>query len=220
MTIRLAIVIQYWSQDRANAMRLARLIDRIETKPREDADIIFAQRFDAEDPDFVPANFALACYQSNTQWTGWPAGCNGVAGDVLRSLARHADELSGVLMLEPDCVPVAMDWLDRLLAAWNGRSPEVWQMGAWRPSGGSYGHINGCSILSLEAWSSIRDCFNQHLAWDCAIAPVLHDRWLKTPLIANEFESRNMEAIPEGAVLVHGCKDDSLYNLARERMGV
>lgn len=224
--MKLAIVIQYHSADRDNAMRLARMIADAEKEPRDDVGLVFCRDHKADPPD----DYSLKKFTnqlslaSTSTWTGWPAGPNGLTGFALAALAPEVARIPTVLLLEPDCVITSRYWINHLMFAWGMRRENVLQMGAWRPSGGDYGHINGCCLLDLMCWPNIKDCFNQHLAWDCAIAPYMHNHWQDTPLIANLFQTASISEEElrkhDGAVIIHGVKSDQAYDYAMRKMGL
>jgi hypothetical protein len=226
--MKLCIVLQYFGGDYFRAMELARFIADLEPTERHDVRFLFVRRWDAAKPDIPKAlvdKFDVASeVTSKYQWTGWPAGPNGIAREVLEAapfwLQRNWGPMHGIealLMLEPDCVPFARGWLDQLIAEWQ-RAENAWQVGAWRGSGGPEGHINGNCLIRPDIRGVLPlQVITQHLAWDCAIAPLMRNHWRTTKLIVNHFDSRNAtkDAIPETAVLVHGYKDDSAMKLAR-----
>ena len=234
--MKLILALQFHEADKPQAMRLARLIADIEPERREDVLFVFVARWDcAMDPNVG----AYVCQKFNTDYAisisrlaGWPDGPNGMALTTLRYAARRCEtsplfapnnDWLGLLMIEPDCVPVHRDWLNILIAEWTRqRAAGKWLMGAWRNSGGPYGHINGNCVTRPDFATLVDLSVPQGLAWDCAIAPQVKDHWEDTPLIANYFQSMNAteKVLDDGAVLVHGFKDDSMYELARRTLGL
>lgn len=137
----------------------------------------------------------------------------------------------GVLLIEPDCVPLTRDWLDALIYAWGlALKNDAWIMGAWRDSGGPHGHINGNCVVVPDFYhrAQVAHCVGQDMAWDCSVVHgEMRNRWCKTRLIKNEFQSTGATpsifydpAADRMPVLVHGYKDDSAYNLAVKEMGL
>ena len=228
---RLVLALQFYAADRDRAMRLAKLIADIEPKPREDVEVVFVARYDCdhdkETISYVSQKFPVHWITTHTKWTGWPGGCTAVALDTLEWVAANRKDAVGVLMIEPDCVPMGADWLNQLLDEWNdARMLDKWIMGAWRDSGGPYGHLNGNCVL-LPAFANLvraRDIIGPDLAWDAAVAPYIKDHWYITGAIKNCFESRNATIqrmltpdVGEFApALVHGFKDDSAFAIAKE----
>lgn len=233
MNLKLILCLQYHEADKATAMRLARIIADIEPEMRHDIEFCFVRRFDCE-PDvdtmlYVAGKFRVSAFKTHTKWTGWPAGPNAMARDLLvESLRRTKTDESwrmagGLLLLEPDCMPLSRNWLNELSAAWEKTGADKWLMGAWRPSGGEFGHINGVCVTRTDLGAFVDlSVINEHLAWDCALSPQVHQRWEKTELIRNLFQQRNVseaellnthgDAMP---VLAHGIKDDSALEIAR-----
>jgi len=225
---RLVVCLQFYSADRASAMRLARLIADIELSRREDVEIIFVARFDTdhdhETIKYVEQKFPVSWFTTHTWWTGWPAGPNAMAKDTLEWVAANRKNALGVLLLEPDCVPVKTNWLDILIDEWRiAKAADVWIMGAWRASGGEFGHLNGnCIVRPDFGWLAGAEQINQHTAWDCVLnGPRVREHWFVTERIHNCFQSVDAkmdELFPLGIehqprALVHGYKDDSLVKL-------
>jgi len=168
--------------------------------------------------------------------SGWLRGANAL---FLRA-AQHCAELNQpFLWLEPDCVPLAADWLDRIQHAY---------------SGGFLGHIYECNSPGLprqllsgvavyppNAYEIIHPCVgNQpHLAWDVSAAEVIlplakdshlfHHFWgnkeqpptfalRKTP--DSPVNTLTLDHIRKGAVLFHRNKDGTLRRLVASKLGI
>lgn len=232
MTPKLVIALQYWDGDHPQAQNLARMIADIELVKRPDIEFVLVRRFDARpfDPDvsnLLADKFALSHFQTKTPWTGWPAGPNAMALDFLYHVStKPVSDGCGVLLIEPDCIPLSRDWLSHLMTAWDVNSKRL-MMGAWRPSGGQYGHVNGNAMMSPAFATDVhlKDIIGPDLAWDAAVAPYIHGRWDATTLIKNRFRGLNATKdifTPDGdgpaPVLCHGFKDDSAYILAKDAM--
>ncbi len=227
---RFLVLLQFWDGDRDKAMRLARFIADLELGFRNDVEFVFVARYDCEHDretiDYVAQKFKVNWITTYTKWTGWPSGCNGVAKDALEWIASNRKDSPGALMIEPDCVPVCRGWIDRIRLEWDSLSSEIAQMGAWRPSGGEHGHVNGNCVIHPSVAGAVSAVITEHLAWDCEIAPWIRHRWHKTTLIKNCFESKGAtnqdlfwapigEQLP---ALVHGFKDSSAIDLARQNL--
>lgn len=229
------IALQFYNADRARAMRLARLIADIEPKFRDDVEMLFCARFDtpqdSETIEYVRQKMGVRQFTTVTRWTGWPGGPNGMARDVLREIGNGQNaRAEGVLMLEPDSVPVARDWIDQLMAEWRGPEGapcEAYMMGAWRDSGPVGGHINGNCIVPPEIGSLVDlSRITEHYAWDCEISQQTRGYWKRTNLIrnlcqeTNVSEARMLDGTSERPVLIHGVKDDSAYEIAKKLLSL
>jgi hypothetical protein len=236
------VCLQFWRGDIEKAMRLARFIADLEPLKRSDVEFLFVARFDC-DHDHETIHYVQEKFEkvhwiaTHTKWTGWPGGCNGMARDTLEWLSVNRTK-TPALLLEPDCVPVTKDWLDRLSkeATRLFIAADKWLAGDWRNSGGPYGHVNGNCLIRPDIIPQLLEHFNEGLAWDCAIAPAVRTNWYFTPLIKNRFESKNatyrdlhganwypgrltaVELEEYRPVLVHGFKDDSAFELAKEEL--
>ncbi len=126
--LKLVIALQYHEADQPQAMRLAKMIADIEPVYRDDVEFVFVHRFDCNPPDrdhpsvvAIRSRFPFHAYRTHTRWIGWPAGPNAMAMDFLRYIGVIAKDLwprCGVLLIEPDCVPLSRHWLDTLIAVW------------------------------------------------------------------------------------------------------
>ena len=236
--MKLCLCIQYYEGDILQAEALARFIAEIEPESRKDVVIRFVARYDSPHLDMdvfkvVSKKFDVSWVHSRRKWKGWPDGPNGMALDILEDGTRALEnagwyDVDGLVLLEPDCVPLANDWLNMLKAEWQvALSQEKWIMGSWRGSGPECGHINGNCVVRPDLAKKISLLHPaMGLAWDCWLAPRLKNHWHITGLIRNDFQSRNAtEAIlrtPEVGdrppVLVHGYKDQTAMDIARKQL--
>ncbi len=227
---RFILALQFFSQDRATAMRLARLLADIEPAFRDDVEFLMVARFDTDhDPEtisYVADKFTVSWITTFTKWTGWPGGPNAMALDTLEWVAANRPNTVGVLMLEADVVPTSPDWLNRILWTWALADSDTWMMGAWRPSGGEYGHVNGVAVFAKLV--PIREIISPDLAWDCGISWHARYHWWANSIIRNCFQETDAteeklvgRVIPEARpALVHGFKSDDAYEIARRLCGL
>lgn len=231
----IAVILQYHDGDRVRAEELARFIADIEPVARPDVKMRFWARYDAEHLGmetfrYVGRKFDVTWGHSRRKWQGWPAGPNGMVYDIIEDgMGAMLDvgwrDVTGLLLIEPDCVPLSRDWLTQLSGAWDkALADDKWIMGSWRNSGPECGHINGNCIIrpDLRKKVDIRKA-PQELAWDCFAAPYLKNSWEITGLIRNDFSSNDATVeklrTPEVGfalpVLVHGYKDTSAFDIAK-----
>lgn len=234
----IALTIQYHAADRDEADRLLRLIAQIEPERREDVKLRLVARKDCGHVDMstiqtVGRRFDVTWGHTSSDESGWPAGPNAMACEIVATAPDWLHEVGwsqvdALFMLEPDVVPLSRTWIADLSAEWDRAKAEGKSvMGAWRNSGGAYGHINGNCILGSAVWGL--SCFRKpprSLAWDCHIAPYVRNKWHPTGLIRNDFQGlgateeklRTPEAGDVAPVLVHGYKDASAREIARRWM--
>lgn len=232
----IAIVLQFHTADRTQALELARFIADLEPVKRHDVRFRFVARGDCEQADmdtiqYVAQKFDVSWVHAKTKAEGWPAGPNALACEILLGAPKWLHETGwqdavGVLMLEPDTCPLSRDWLDVLIHAWDfALLDQAWCMGSWRHSGGQFGHINGNAIYvpDFGRRAHLEGC-PKDLAWDCWAANFAHKHWCKTGLIRNDF---GLATATEGLlrvaeiggvppVLVHGYKDQSALTIAHK----
>lgn len=241
MKPQFAIAIQYYAGDRDRALALAALIVDLERAPRDDVIMLLVNRFDSDPPDaatmfHVVQKMPVQSYTTTTPERGWPDGCNAMAKDTIRKVGELValmptwENVSGVLLMEPDCIPIMHGWIDAVRLGWvSALFDNRWLLGAWRNGGGVLGHINGNMVIrpdlyKLIDWGSLPS----GLAWDCAISPQVHEHWRDTHLICNRWLETNLsdhqikthrdQAAKGFPVLVHGVKDDSVWNYAKKQI--
>lgn len=233
----IALTISFWEGDRTEAMRLCRMIADIEDTPRDDVTVILLARYDTpHDEDtiaYMRRKFPnIEAHASTTQWSGWPTGPNGMARDLLLMMESRI-EFDGVIMLEPDCVPLTRHWLNILIDEWQqARAQSKVMMGSWRNSGCPGGHINGNAFIIPQLATFLRKRgleiaqTPKSLAWDVYVSPFLREHWSTCGRILNKFQSRNASVedleTPElgdhPPCLVHGYKDSSAFDYAVRKL--
>lgn len=237
----IVVVLQYHVGDLREATELASMIADIEPVRRTDVGIRLVARHDCPTMELltlqkIGKKFDMSWAHSKSKSAGWPKGPNGMALDILSTAKEWLNECGwsdavGILMLEPDCVPLQKDWLNQLILAWDFALLDgVRQMGSWRPSGGANGHINGNCMLKPDLGNKVdlHMWCPPDLAWDVGIAPHLRKHWLHSGLFRNDFQCMNATEerlrTPEiggvAPVLVHGYKDDSARRIARKWMNL
>lgn len=244
----LIIALQYYEGDRAEALRLLRFIARVEhyhEPGKRTAEILLVNRQDCpairrDEVDELGWKFTIRTMISPVIETGHPLACNCMAQYffaqmLLRRQAGLHSDVDAVLLLEPDCVPVAADWLDQLRREWDfakSLMSDPWVVGCYRDQAVDRPHVNGVALWTPDLAAKVDFAVNMTgLGWDSAIAPQLPGHWFKTSLISNLFKETNIPAsrimqnpfVPVGApppVLIHGCKDESVWNHATKTISL
>jgi len=160
---------------------------------------------------------------------GYPMGPNECASHLIKYSWGNA--IKAVLLLEPDCCPVTPDWLDQLSDSWD-RAAAAGKliMGSWHPINLDHptlGHINGNLMFSpdLAKRITIPDV-PPNIPWDTYLADVFELYWCRTGLIKNLNRHRTAtraqmikpECGNKPPVLLHGIRDESAWNLAKENL--
>lgn len=153
---------------------------------------------------------------------GWPAGSNAqwrsAMRDVLQLAALGETDCAGVLTFEPDCVPMRTDWIDVLDQAYAERTKPI--VGNLHED-----HINGNAIFPVSAikdWPQLLET-PPSIAWDYFHREKILQEAQDTPFIIQFYRSKqlteeafnNLEKAGERPALLHGIKDDSARNFAR-----
>lgn len=241
---RLALVIPFYDADREQAMRMAKFICDLEPKYRDDVFLCFVNRWDC--PPIHPAEmmrfittFRVEWFASTTKAEGHPAGPNAMAKDIFLEAQRLVDaqrwaDVDALLLMEPDCVPVAKDWLDQLRAEWDRAQDtnKAVSVGCWRDRYVDVPHVNGNALWSTRLATAINVNMDCHgFGWDSAFSEQLRHRIYPTAMIVNLWREENVADsrfekspfLPQSAyrpVLAHGVKDDSARKYAEKMTGV
>ena len=156
----------------------------------------------------------------------YPKGPNDTALEIMRCKRDYT--YKAVLLLEPDCVPVAPDWLDKLSDEWDRAAAAGHLiMGSWHPLNVNHptmGHLNGNLMFhpSIAEKITIPDVPDEH-PWDTWLAATFQPHWCRTGLIKNLNRHKTATirqlSVPEcgkiAPVLIHGVKDESVWNYAK-----
>lgn len=233
-TMKMVIALQYWSGDRNAAQRLAKFIADNEPVRRDDVELCIVRRHDAApmDSELVLAlgeKFALTERVTPEHVVGYPASPNFMAYDVMQAAADWED-VNAVLLMEADCVPVAKDWINQLKGDWmRAQAAGKLVLGSWRAACHANGHINGNMLFSpsLVRAAGVKPCPAKK-PWDVFYVKYFEPVWMRTGLIANRYCEMYLDAAkietPECGtrrpVLVHGVKDNSVWEYAQKATGI
>lgn len=240
---KILIAIPFWKGDRHQALLLAKLIADLQPGHSTEADILLVNRADC--PPFDPAaikyisrKFNVFKHRSARKETGWPQGCNGLFFGMLEyvyhmSEAGRIPNYRAVLNMASDVVPLTRDWISYLRHQWeflpaNLRHP-VYAAGALID--GDHPHINGDAFLMsgelrFLKWL-VKDVggIRQPAGWDWILAPQFEQwGWGNIPGVHSLWQTPEMpRAVAEewkkrGAVLIHGVKNNSLLEHARNML--
>ena len=233
---KILLALQYWEQDKAQAMQVARLIADMETRLSDRADFLFVSRFDCahdmETIGYVSRKFKVRHHVSRRRATGWPFGPNELWFETMQFCYEHTVEheripqYKAILTFEADATPLCPNWISILSDAWDETRPAN-TVGALLQHPGP--HVNGNALFSCDTgfmhWvvRQVSGC-TPHGGWDYVLAPRFKEwgwkncnairSWWKTPTLAREqFEP----LYPQGVCFLHGVKDDSVIRMVREK---
>ena len=236
----LIVALQFHEKDREQAATLARFIADVEPARRDDVKILFvtrsgSARMDPMTCEHVNKTFDIGMWMTPDTGDGWPSGPNKMATDLLMHAPDWVAQYGwqgafGILLLEPDCVPMDRFWTDKIMRAWAlALIDGAWCMGSFRQSGPPCGHVNGSMVVRPDFAKLVDLSGCPHdLAWDCYVAPAVMPHACISGLFLNKFRETNAtEEIlrtPETGgvppVLVHGFKDRSAEDIARKWMNL
>jgi hypothetical protein len=232
------LALQFWEGDREKAMQTARLIADLQHRRDDRFDFLFSARFDCphdtKTVEYVSSKFAVHTFiNKNRRGEGWPHGPNelwfGTVDHVYNfSHAKRLPPYRAILTFEADAYPLEPNWLSALAAEWDKvESKGVKMLGALQQYPAE--HINGNCFVSGElaylhwitreisgckpsgGWDYVlRDQFKRRGWQDC---PLMKSHWgakTTTPEFLNRLSQ-------EGAVFLHGVKDESVVNYMRNR---
>jgi hypothetical protein len=170
----ISLTLQCSPLDLDQTFELVQLICDIERKRREGTEFFLVYRKDC--PIWVGREFEklarskfqrVSARMARNHDTGWPAGPNMLAGSAfieMTLLRREGTcQNEGFLLFEPDCIPLARDWIDRLSAEWDRVSALGKEaFGHWHVTSiseaGPEIHLNGNAV-----WRT--NFFDEHPGW-------------------------------------------------------
>lgn len=244
---KLLICLQFYPGDQPMAHKLARLMADIEPAHCQQADLMFCGRFDVQhDPtivQYVARKFNVATFRSRRHGAvGWPYGPNELWFDTMTFIYERLqagiwapDRYKAVLCLEADDCPLVGNWIrilsshwDEMQANWRAQNPGPLSMvGCYLKSPGE--HINGNALFSASpeflSFIAKKGSCDPAQGWDYAMAAQFRSLgWHHSHRIRSYWGLKTMEPgvydnlVNDGVVLLHGCKDESALNEARERI--
>ena len=236
----IALCLQVYPGDTDVAMDLAKLICELEPENRNSEFVlIYRKDCDHRLPKFFETlagmRFARAyARMANNHDTGWPGGSNMLAHSPFMAMGMlHQQELvtsDGFLLFEPDCVPLATGWIDRLSEEWDKtKALGKEAFGHWHQQAGPETlHMNGNAVFATNF-------FDRHSNIMIGPATVGWDYFFKdhyiglsrnSDLIFQNYNRYDMtqaewEAISKNGVrpvFFHGIKSDHGRKLARANL--
>lgn len=237
---KILLALQFWNGDKAQAMALADLIADIEPGMCEIADFLFVARFDCQHDERaiqkVSRKFATHVHTSPRRGTGWPAGCNDLTAGMLefvfhRMVAGKLPHYKAIFALEADVVPLNRDWIKLMSHNWDllqANSP-VYIAGRMLQAAHVHRHVNGNALLSgnfrFLRWLLRELNSNCNVGWDYRLAgeffkwgaaevPGIECHWNTRTLTDDQLRAE----CERGVVFLHGVKDFSALNFARNRL--
>jgi hypothetical protein len=182
---KLLYALQFHKGDQQMAMNLARLIaDVIPERKCTDFDMMFAASanasFDMATIRYCARKFGqVRTFRCVKDINGWPAGPNNQAHETARYFAQQCMSgrwnYAGILLGEPDCVPLKREFFALIAAEWRQGPQTV--MGPWIVHGPPpYNqHINGNSVFGPQFVYNNPVIFraDDWIGWDAANAGLL-----------------------------------------------
>jgi hypothetical protein len=234
MSNKILLVSQFYDGDKEQAMKVARLIADFEPRFSEYADFLFFSRFDcSQDLDtikYVSKKFNVHHAINRRRGTLWPFGCNEMAFGALDWVYGHGEAerippYKALLLFEADACPLAPNWISELSHFWDRAKKKV--VGPLLQYPGE--HVNGNCLMSGDKaflrWIArdVGGC-SPHKGWDFHLAPEFKKRgWADCPAMRSWWQTKTStveqfnDLSRQGAVFLHGVKDDSMINHVRRR---
>jgi len=229
----ISLCLQCCPLDLGPTFELVQLICDLEGHKRDETEFFLIYRKDCT--PHVPRHFekmarhkfgrAQALMARNYD-TGWPGGSNMLAMSAMMEMAllsrQGYSKNEAYLLFEPDCVPLALDWMDQLSTEWEITKAEGKEaFGHWNMPGSIPDnlHMNGNAVFRS-------DFFDLHPQWTVGSANQGWDFFYRDKYISVSRDSYaiqqyyNAPTISEEALvsvekhgkrpaLLHGIKDDS-----------
>jgi hypothetical protein len=224
----ISLCLQCCPLDQQAALELVELICDLEPKPC-DTEFFLIYRKDCS-PD-LPKRFAAltstkftrcAARPARNHDVGWPGGSNMLAGSafiemsiLLREKLCHSDAF---LLFEPDCIPLAIDWIDQLSAEWDrARDLGKEAFGHWHQSEHpDWVHMNGNAVFKTNFFDKHPNLiigagtmgwdffFREQLLQLSVDSNLIFQNWNRYGLTLEEFLSINKNGVRPA--LFHGVK--------------
>jgi hypothetical protein len=237
MNRKILVALQFWAGDRAQTMALARFLADIEPTHSDQADLLFAARFDCEHDmktvEYVSRKFNVRTFTSRRRGVGWPSGCNELWFSVMEWAASMIDarkipNYKAIFTTEGDCCPIQRNWASLLSRCWDRETAKkrVVMAGPLVDPGP---HINGNALMSTDLkffrWLSRRvSGVPARVGWDYYLAPALKEMgWADIPEMKSIYRTPTFsreqweDMVMNNWVWIHGVKDDSLIRIGREK---
>ncbi len=232
---KILLAIQFWEGDKAQAMKVARLIADLETRHSDRADFLFVSRFDCphdlETISYVSRKFNVRHHISRRRAVGWPFGPNELWFETCQYVYEHTidgkrqSDYKAVLTFEADAFPLCPNWIPMLSDEWDAAKVNV--LGAMLKHPGV--HINGNAMFSCDPqfmhWlvRQVSGC-SPHGGWDYVLAPRFKERgWKNSNLFRSWWQTPTMaratydELLGQQVCFLHGVKDASVIDHVRDR---
>lgn len=194
----LVLNLQFWENDKAQAMALARLMADLEPVKRDDVVFLFTARFDCahdeETVSYVAQKFRVIKYTTKRKATGWPNGPNQMMGCSYEFCVEQyrfgkLPGIKGVMFMEADCVPLHKYWISMLIKEYDQSGMQI--MGAWLKRGDcGVEHINGNCIIGINFWRRNKSIFHpdEKGGWDATLAHILLPNGHPSRLIWSDYQ--------------------------------
>lgn len=231
----IVLAIQYYDQDEAKALRLARLLADLEVRRRADVTLCFFRRYDTPESAELFATrlhcgfkFGTTTMQARREATGHPDGPGAMWSSLMEQLAEawRAGQIGAhsVFCMEADGVPLRADWLEKLLAE-HERTLEEGKRVTGALTNHGYRHVNGGLLAHLSMWHdhpSLHETPSGQ-AWDLFHAQVLTSEarpttWLKNAYGEGAWSDASLAVMAKETAYLLSSKDDSALTWAEQTL--
>jgi hypothetical protein len=199
---KLLIALQYHPGDQATANIVARMIADLEPEKSKYADFMFVTRWDGKHDratiEHVARKFdQVRLFTTSRQSKGWPAAPNDVALETYGHFAQRVRlklwDYAAIQLIEPDCVPLARDWIKQLHAEWH-ESDQLCMGFIGHKSTHPIEHINGNCMISPAFQKKCRGFYSAPPVdgWDVYHAPTMVEYSRASRLIWNDYARQSI----------------------------
>jgi hypothetical protein len=236
----ISLCLQCCPLDLSQTFDLVRLICDLEKTKRDNTEFWLVYRKDC--PLWVHKEFAklagtkfgrAQAFMARNHDVGWPGGSNMLAASAMMEMAMLAQQgicrNEAYLLFEPDCVPMSLDWMDKLAAEWLVTKAEGKEaFGHWNMPGAIQEnlHINGNMVLAANfydkhpQWNIGSNCQGWDFFYRDKYISVSRDsyaieQYYNAPSIGRDHLA-SVTKHGQRPALLHGIKDDSARLGVRE----
>lgn len=231
--MKILVCMGYYEGDKQLSIDLVEQIGKLLSAKSEIVSLCYVFRHDSSppDPEILRRDrekfhdvYSARC---DFKGTGWPGGCNAIAYSILNTILPKSDKaIECALILESDCVITRKDWDAELWEEWKkakaAKKQIVGTILPWAHQRGA-SHVNASALYGRKVarhLGSLRTGRPMSIAWDFYYGSNTTLLAMDSPLFKLDWQRETItdkELFGSGALVFHGCKDNSAREAVRKR---
>lgn len=151
--------------------------------------------------------------------SGWPNGPNDLWFETMMRLKQRKSDERWVLTIEPDCIPMKSDWIERISRE-AVKAEESGVMAIGHLHGEPKTHLNGNAIFDIDIVEDLHlDEGDGIGGWDVLNAPKILPHALDTPEICQIYRIRHIKPEKVATIQKNGNRP-SLFHGIKGMLGI